>query len=326
MLWATEPTPTSGRPNQYVPTMAHWCGRRAGHAVDVLDGHRAGGLLPRVAPVRAAEELSLGRDHVAHRRPRRPGGQADRGGGARRALQHADPRRAPWPAPTSALRRRSPRRRPARGCCSSGRSRRRGRSRRPCTSGRSPAGRSTAGCPPAARSGRSRRCGRTRSRCRRSPRLVQSAGLAHVTLETASAFCGEAAAVQVAPASLVVMTTPLPGSDAPLDPTAMHSVAVGQDTPLSCGVLPPDDLLGLPGRAAVGRGGDHRGAGRRGGVGAGDADGPAAPHRGAGHRAEVAGAARGRLAHRQRGALGLTQDARRPWANPGVRTAHSPTR
>ena len=24
MLWATEPTPTSGRPNQNVPTMAHW--------------------------------------------------------------------------------------------------------------------------------------------------------------------------------------------------------------------------------------------------------------------------------------------------------------
>jgi hypothetical protein len=24
VLWATEPTPTSGRPNQKVPTMAHW--------------------------------------------------------------------------------------------------------------------------------------------------------------------------------------------------------------------------------------------------------------------------------------------------------------
>jgi hypothetical protein len=68
---------------------------------------------------------------------------------------------------------------------------------------------------------------------------VQSVGLAQVTLETTSAFCGEDAADQVAPASLVVMTTPLPGSDAPLEPTAMHSVAVGQDTPLSCGVLPP---------------------------------------------------------------------------------------
>jgi len=68
---------------------------------------------------------------------------------------------------------------------------------------------------------------------------VQSIGLAQVTLETTSAFCGAAAGDQVAPASLVVMTTPLPGSDAPLEPTAMHSVMVGQDTPLSSGVLPP---------------------------------------------------------------------------------------
>jgi hypothetical protein len=68
---------------------------------------------------------------------------------------------------------------------------------------------------------------------------VQSTGLAQVTLETTRAFCGDAAADHVAPASLVVMTTPLPGSEAPLDPTAMHSVVVGQDTPLSWGVLPP---------------------------------------------------------------------------------------
>ena len=67
---------------------------------------------------------------------------------------------------------------------------------------------------------------------------VQSVGLAQVTLETTRAFCGDAAADQVAPASLVEMTTPLPGSEAPLEPTAMHSVAVGQETPLSWGVLP----------------------------------------------------------------------------------------
>src|ERR1700691_857744 len=67
---------------------------------------------------------------------------------------------------------------------------------------------------------------------------VQSTGLAQVTLETTRAFCGDTAADHVAPASLVVMTTPLPGSEAPLDPTAMHSVVVGQDTPLSWGVLP----------------------------------------------------------------------------------------
>jgi hypothetical protein len=68
---------------------------------------------------------------------------------------------------------------------------------------------------------------------------VQSTVLAHVTLETLSAFCGDGAGDQVAPASLVVMTTPLPGKEAPLEPTAKHCVAVGQDTPLSCGVLPP---------------------------------------------------------------------------------------
>src|SRR5271170_8338442 len=68
---------------------------------------------------------------------------------------------------------------------------------------------------------------------------VQSIGLAQVTLGMTSAFCGDAAGDQVAPASLVVMTTPLPGSDSPLEPTAMHSVVVGQDTPLSWGVLPP---------------------------------------------------------------------------------------
>src|ERR1700722_5357629 len=71
---------------------------------------------------------------------------------------------------------------------------------------------------------------------------VQSFGLAQVTLSTASAFWGAATPVQVAPASLVAMTTPLPGSDAPVDPTAMHDVGVGQDTPLSCGVLPPETV------------------------------------------------------------------------------------
>ena len=62
---------------------------------------------------------------------------------------------------------------------------------------------------------------------------VQSTGLAHVTLKTTSAFWGDTAGDQVAPPSLVRTTTPLPGSDAPLEPTAMHSVAVGQDTPLN---------------------------------------------------------------------------------------------
>src|ERR1700722_4304830 len=68
---------------------------------------------------------------------------------------------------------------------------------------------------------------------------VQSDLLAQVTLDTTSAFLGDGAGDQVAPASLVATTTPLPGSDAPLEPTAMQSAAVGQETALSCGVLPP---------------------------------------------------------------------------------------
>ena len=68
---------------------------------------------------------------------------------------------------------------------------------------------------------------------------VQSAGLAHCTLVTASAFMGAVAGDQVVPASPVVTTTPLPGREAPFEPTAMHSLAVGHETPLNCGVLPP---------------------------------------------------------------------------------------
>ena len=104
------------------------------------------------------------------------------------------------------------------------------------------------------------------------------------------------------------MTTPLPGSDAPLEPTAMHSVAVGQDTPLSCGVLPPatccafqvvpPSVVAAITVAPVGGGG----------IGAGDAHGPAATCRGARDRPELAGAARGRLADRQGSPLGLAED------------------
>ena len=68
---------------------------------------------------------------------------------------------------------------------------------------------------------------------------VQSDGLAHRTLVTASAFMGAAVDDQVVPASLVVTTTPLPGSEAPVEPTAMHSFAVGHEIPLNCGALPP---------------------------------------------------------------------------------------
>ena len=68
---------------------------------------------------------------------------------------------------------------------------------------------------------------------------LQSAGPAQVTLETRRAFCGVDAADHVVPASVVEKTTPLPGNDAPLDPTARQSVAVGHETALSCGVIPP---------------------------------------------------------------------------------------
>jgi hypothetical protein len=61
----------------------------------------------------------------------------------------------------------------------------------------------------------------------------------HETDITVSAPLGMATGFQVAPAFVVATTTPLPGSDPPLDPTAMQSVGVGHDTPLNCGVLPP---------------------------------------------------------------------------------------
>jgi hypothetical protein len=61
----------------------------------------------------------------------------------------------------------------------------------------------------------------------------------HAALVTTRALVGDVAGAHVEPALVVVTTTPLPGSDAPFDPTAMHLVAVGQETPLSCGVLPP---------------------------------------------------------------------------------------
>src|ERR1700730_17867308 len=68
---------------------------------------------------------------------------------------------------------------------------------------------------------------------------VQSIGVAHATLMTVSAFVGAVASDHAAPASVVVTTTPLPGSEAPFEPTAMHSVLVGHETPLNWGVLPP---------------------------------------------------------------------------------------
>jgi hypothetical protein len=61
----------------------------------------------------------------------------------------------------------------------------------------------------------------------------------HETVITVSAPVGAVTGFQVVPAFVVARTTPLPGSEAPVDPTAMQSVGVGHDTPLSWGVLPP---------------------------------------------------------------------------------------
>ncbi len=59
-------------------------------------------------------------------------------------------------------------------------------------------------------------------------RLVQS------TVVSTNAPVGTAAAVQVAPPLCVVSTTPAPGT-APVEPTAMQAVAVGQEMPLNSG-------------------------------------------------------------------------------------------
>ena len=103
----------------------------------------------------------------------------------------------------------------------------------------------------------------------------------------------------------------------------MHSVVVGQDTPLSSGVLPPVTCCAFHVRAAVAGGDDHRGAARGGGIGTGHTDGPTAAGGGARQRSEVARAAGSRLTHRQGGALGLTEDADSlPCTRvPGKRTA-----
>ena len=68
---------------------------------------------------------------------------------------------------------------------------------------------------------------------------VQSEGRAQATLVTASAPGGAVRVTTSHRRRSVVTTTPLPGSDAPFDPTAMHSIAEGHETPLSWGVLPP---------------------------------------------------------------------------------------
>ena len=103
----------------------------------------------------------------------------------------------------------------------------------------------------------------------------------------------------------------------------MHSVVVGQDTPLSSGVLPPTTCCAFhvtpPLVVASITVAPLAGAG----LGPADTDGPTAPGGGARQRSEVARAAGSRLTHRQGGALGLTEDARTLLRTrvPGKRTA-----
>lgn len=65
---------------------------------------------------------------------------------------------------------------------------------------------------------------------------VQVAALTHCTEVTAMAPTGGADGAQLLPPSCVVSTTPVLGSD-PFEPTAMHTLAVGHDTPVSAGMV-----------------------------------------------------------------------------------------
>jgi hypothetical protein len=86
-------------------------------------------------------------------------------------------------------------------------------------------------------------------------RTVQSTGLAHVTLVTASAPVGAVTACHVWPPSPVVSTVPVGGLE-PVDPTAMQRVVRGHETPVSWGasvssngwaaqVRPPSDVAAM---------------------------------------------------------------------------------
>ena len=67
---------------------------------------------------------------------------------------------------------------------------------------------------------------------------VQSAAVVHFTEETAMAPAGATDGAQLFPPLCVVSTTPVPGS-APVDPTAMHTLAPGHETPVRAGGVVP---------------------------------------------------------------------------------------
>src|SRR5450755_782381 len=67
---------------------------------------------------------------------------------------------------------------------------------------------------------------------------VQSAAVVHFTEVTAMDPAGGTDGVQVFPPFCVVSTTPVPGL-APVDPTAMHTLAPGHETPVRAGGAVP---------------------------------------------------------------------------------------
>ena len=196
--------------------------------------------------VGALQQLALGRDDVADGGGRRPRGEAQRRREARRALQHADPgrhgRQRPGLPAVGAQRDRAL----ARGRRWSARTRRT-RHEPPADAREIVAGQEERGeaRPLAA------------SVCPKSVLWADHISVPLLTMAVQSAESGAATLVDregagrrrwPAPSRAavgVVTTTPLPGSDAPFEPTAMQSVAVGQETPLSCGVLPPATCCAL---------------------------------------------------------------------------------
>jgi len=237
-LWATAPVPTAGVPFHTVPTMAHTVAD--GHSMSntsATGGEPVTGChvwppseLSRSAPfagttlltedeVEPAARQSLVLEHVALRNTPMPlGTEAKAHVCPWSVLSATAPSPVAVPVGTSPATRHGP----------------------PVVHDRSSPARKSEG--------------RLPSRCQACPKLVLVADQTnepsftmtrhwvveeHETDITVRAPFGMATGFQVTPAFVVATTTPLPGSDPPLVPTAMQWVGVGHDTPLNCGVLPP---------------------------------------------------------------------------------------
>ena len=142
---------------------------------------------------------------------------------------------------------------------------------------------------------------------------VQSAAVVHFTEVTAMDPAGGTDGAQLFPPFCVVSTTPVPGS-APVDPTAMHTLAPGHETPVRAGgvvpgvsgwvvqVRPPLTVAAITvvpvtGVAVVAA---PVVVGRRRRVGARHPHRPAVLGVGTGHRAQFARTGRRGLSHRNR--------------------------